>query len=200
MPRILRIIRVDGFRIICRFNTGEYRVIDFEQLFQKWDVQQGDIEYPLLNSENFKQVIVNDSQTLAWPNIKVSYSSFENPNEIIDTCFDLSPDVLYEASKPLEVHGNTPGSFVRYVRKKLHMTQDELAKRAGTTKPYISRLENDKSTLEIDTLEKIVEEGFGGVIQIKIFVPKGNNESETFETILGNAEYHDDAHMSPVEV
>ena len=41
------------------------------------------------------------------------------------------------------------------------MTQDDLAKKTGTKKSYISRLENGKIDIQISTLFKIFEEGLG---------------------------------------
>ena len=45
------------------------------------------------------------------------------------------------------------------------MTQEELAQKSGTSKHYISRIENDKSNIEVMTLKKIVE-GFGKRLEI----------------------------------
>jgi hypothetical protein len=38
IPRILKINKIDGFKIIVMFNNGESRLIDFEQLFGDWNV------------------------------------------------------------------------------------------------------------------------------------------------------------------
>jgi transcriptional regulator with XRE-family HTH domain len=42
------------------------------------------------------------------------------------------------------------------------MTQEELAEKVGTTKSYISKIENNIKEARISTLQKIVELGFGG--------------------------------------
>lgn len=48
------------------------------------------------------------------------------------------------------------------------ITQEELAARSGTSKHYISRLENNKSDIELLTLKKIVEAGLGRQLQVQI--------------------------------
>lgn len=53
------------------------------------------------------------------------------------------------------------GEMIKEARKEAHMTQDDLAKRTGTKKSYISRLENGKIDIQISTLFKIFEEGLG---------------------------------------
>lgn len=53
------------------------------------------------------------------------------------------------------------GEMVKEERKKAHLTQEDLAKRTGTKKSYISRLENGKIDIQISTLFKIFEEGLG---------------------------------------
>jgi transcriptional regulator with XRE-family HTH domain len=48
------------------------------------------------------------------------------------------------------------------------LTQEDLAQKSGTTRTYISRIENDKSDLELATLRKIIEIGLGKKLEIKI--------------------------------
>jgi HTH-type transcriptional regulator/antitoxin HipB len=53
------------------------------------------------------------------------------------------------------------GEMIKEARKEAHLTQDDLAKKTGTKKSYISRLENGKIDIQISTLFKIFEEGLG---------------------------------------
>ena len=53
------------------------------------------------------------------------------------------------------------GEMIKEARKEAQLTQDDLAKRTGTKKSYISRLENGKIDVQISTLFKIFEEGLG---------------------------------------
>jgi transcriptional regulator with XRE-family HTH domain len=48
------------------------------------------------------------------------------------------------------------------------MTQEELAIKVGTTKSYISKIENNLKEARISTLHKIVELGFGGHLELSI--------------------------------
>jgi HTH-type transcriptional regulator/antitoxin HipB len=54
------------------------------------------------------------------------------------------------------------GVLIQEARKKQHLTQEDLALRIGTTKNYISRIENDASDIRLTTLMRIVREGLGG--------------------------------------
>ncbi len=60
------------------------------------------------------------------------------------------------------------GEMIKEERKKAHLTQDDLAKKTGTKKSYISRLENGKIDIQISTLFKIFEEGLGKKLGLTI--------------------------------
>ena len=48
------------------------------------------------------------------------------------------------------------------------LTQDEVAYKAGTSRSYISKLENDTQAIELKTLSKIVEASLGKRLVISI--------------------------------
>lgn len=60
------------------------------------------------------------------------------------------------------------GAMIHEARLKKGLTQEQLAKKCGTTKSYISRIENNIKEVRISTLQKIVELGFGGQLQLSI--------------------------------
>jgi DNA-binding XRE family transcriptional regulator len=60
------------------------------------------------------------------------------------------------------------GALLQEARLEKGLTQEELAERAGTTKSYISKIENDVKEVRISTLQKIVEVGLGGKVQLSI--------------------------------
>lgn len=60
------------------------------------------------------------------------------------------------------------GILLQEARKKAGLTQEELAQKAGTTKSYISKLENDIKEVRLSTLQKIVELGLGGKVELSI--------------------------------
>ena len=56
------------------------------------------------------------------------------------------------------------GVLIQEARKQRHLTQEELALKVGTTKNYISRVENDASDIRLSTLMRIITDGLGGHI------------------------------------
>ena len=46
--------------------------------------------------------------------------------------------------------------FIKIRRKQAHLTQEELAKRAGVGLRFIRELENDKATLRLDKVDQIL--------------------------------------------
>ena len=60
------------------------------------------------------------------------------------------------------------GFMLKEARKKSGLTQQELAEKVGTTKSYISKIENNIKEARISTLEKIVSIGLGGKLELKI--------------------------------
>jgi len=60
------------------------------------------------------------------------------------------------------------GFLLQEARFKKGMTQEELAMKVGTTKSYISKIENDIKEVRLSTLKKIVELGLGGKLQLSI--------------------------------
>lgn len=62
------------------------------------------------------------------------------------------------------------GALLEEARTKLGMTQEQLAKKCGTTKSYISRIENDASDIRLSTLMKIIQKGLGGHLKLTLQV------------------------------
>jgi len=60
------------------------------------------------------------------------------------------------------------GVMLQELRKERNMTQEQLAEKCGTTKNYISRIENDASDIRLSTLQRIVREGFGGYLKLSV--------------------------------
>jgi DNA-binding XRE family transcriptional regulator len=60
------------------------------------------------------------------------------------------------------------GEILREARKEAHLTQEELAKKTGTRKSFISRIENGHSDIQLSTLYRLVEIGFGKRINLTI--------------------------------
>lgn len=160
-------MEVASHQISVAFNTGEYRVIDFEKLFDEWQITPKSFEGKLLDPDFFAGVELREG-TLGWPGLvkKIALSNgsrFEAP-------YELDPLVLYEASEPDEVRNQRYylGGLLKKARKEAGLTQEELAKRSGTTKNHISRIENNRSDIELGTLRKIIEIGLDKKLEITV--------------------------------
>jgi HTH-type transcriptional regulator / antitoxin HipB len=62
------------------------------------------------------------------------------------------------------------GVLIQVMREKKHLTQEQLATKCGTTKSYISRIENNAGDIRISTLMRIIRVGLGGQLQLSIRV------------------------------
>ncbi len=60
------------------------------------------------------------------------------------------------------------GALIHDTRIEMGLTQEQLAEKVGTTKSYISKIENNIKEARISTLQKIVELGFGGQLELSI--------------------------------
>jgi ribosome-binding protein aMBF1 (putative translation factor) len=60
------------------------------------------------------------------------------------------------------------GALIQEARLDKGLTQQELADKIGTTKSYISKIENNIKEARFSTLQKIVEIGLGGHLELSI--------------------------------
>jgi len=60
------------------------------------------------------------------------------------------------------------GALLQELRKEKGLTQEQLAEKCGTTKTYISRIENDASDIRLSTLMRIIREGLGGHLKLSV--------------------------------
>jgi Predicted transcriptional regulator with C-terminal CBS domains len=60
------------------------------------------------------------------------------------------------------------GSLLHEARLEKGLTQAELAEKVGTTKSYISKIENNVKEVRLSTLQKIVKLGLGGQLELSI--------------------------------
>ena len=98
LPRIIKIEKVDGFKIQCMFNNGDSRLLDFEKIFNDWNISKQDIEYKLLDLKEFEKVGLRN-YTLSWQNI-----GFEIKNEkgqIEKHPYEIGPDVYFNLANKL---------------------------------------------------------------------------------------------------
>jgi HTH-type transcriptional regulator / antitoxin HipB len=62
------------------------------------------------------------------------------------------------------------GVMIQELRKEQGLTQEQLAEKCGTTKNYISRIENNASDIRLSTLMRIIREGFGRRLNLSVDV------------------------------
>ena len=60
------------------------------------------------------------------------------------------------------------GVLIQELRKEQGLTQEALAEKCGTTKTYISRIENNASDIRLSTLIRIIRDGLGGQLKLKV--------------------------------
>jgi DNA-binding XRE family transcriptional regulator len=60
------------------------------------------------------------------------------------------------------------GLLVQEARKEKGLTQEALAQRIGSSKSYISKIENNVKEARLSTLQKIIEDGLGGKLHLSI--------------------------------
>lgn len=60
------------------------------------------------------------------------------------------------------------GLLLQELRKEQGLTQEQLAEKCGTTKTYISRIENDASDIRLSTLMRIIRDGLGGQLRVSV--------------------------------
>lgn len=159
LPRISRILNIEPFKIQTLWNNSEIREIDFEPMFQTWQKSDNAVLLQLKDFNTFNKVSISAEHTLHWENVLLSFTFKGKTNQ---QPLDLDPDVLYEKSTLIrKVERILIGQLLKKTREELGITQVQVASNIGSTRHYISRIENDKSEIQIDTLQKIIELGLG---------------------------------------
>jgi len=60
------------------------------------------------------------------------------------------------------------GVMLKQLREDQGMTQEQLAEKCGTTKTYISRIENSASDIRLSTVMRIFREGLGKHLMLSV--------------------------------
>ncbi len=166
LPRIIKVNWIEGLSVSVVFNNGESRIIDFQKMFDTGNVEEGSPEYILKDPKEFAKLKL-EGYTLSWENASLSLTGMDG--EALKVPYEIGPDTLYELSKPDHTKTNFEiGHIILKSRLKSGMTQQELAMKSGTTRNYISRIENNHSDIELGTLRKIIEIGLGKRMDIQI--------------------------------
>lgn len=138
------------------FNNGETRLIDFRKVFAQLGIDKHSPVAKLLRPAIFRNFSIENG-TLSWKNVQQDIPWGEGMRKVP---FEIGADTLYMFSEPTEMPYRLKiGDLIRQERLAAGMTQNDLATRSGTTPGYISKIENAKSGIELDTLQKVVEQG-----------------------------------------
>jgi len=168
LPKILKINEVDSKNLCLSvlFNNSEHRILDFKKILQdEWQVEPSEPEYILLEPKEFKKVKL-ENNTLSWGNV-IMHMTGEDGN-VVDTAFEVGADVLYKLSIPDDKRSHSIGELFRKWRTEAKLTQDEVAVKSGTSRTYITKLENGMQDIELDTLYKIVEGGLNKRLKLTV--------------------------------
>ena len=164
IPKVLKINHIKGYEVSFLFNNGASGLIDFQTFWK--DKKEKHPAYKLLqNKAEFDQIEIMGN-TIGWKNTGILSKNIKGEAEFYP--YDLDPLVLYNSCLPDDSQRLKIGALIRNARKIAGMTQAELAQKSGTSKHYISKLENDKLNIELATLQKIIEAGLGKELTLKI--------------------------------
>lgn len=161
IPKILKINEVDSKNLCLSvlFSNSEHRILDFKKILRdEWQVEPSDAEFVLLEPKEFKKVRL-ENNTLSWNNVIMQITGGDG--KLVDTAFEVGADVLYKLSIPDELRSHAIGELFRKWRTEAKLTQEEVALKSGTSRTYITKLENGMQDIELNTLYKIVEAGLG---------------------------------------
>ncbi len=166
VPRILKIDSIENLVVSVVFNNGELRKLEIQDLFRKTGIGEDSPPAILLNPKELRKAKL-ENHTLSWSNVEQFITT--KSGQKIKVPFEIGADVLWKHSKPLKSPLLSKiGKVVRETRAKAGLTQKELAIMSGTSRTYISRIENEKSDVELGTLRKIVETGLGKKLEIVV--------------------------------
>lgn len=101
LPRITEIIKIEPYKITCRWTTGEIRVIDFKTEFKNWQKSNNKMLLQLKDYSKFENVTIKDG-TLQWYSVEVSYTGTDG--KIKTQPLDVDPDNLYKQSKSISLY------------------------------------------------------------------------------------------------
>jgi DNA-binding XRE family transcriptional regulator len=167
IPRVLKINRINGRNMSLLFNNGYSMNVDFTKVLTEGKpVKKGSLVDQILSSDDVFNTASIEGNSICWPGVGKTIKDFSGNTQFYP--YDVDPLVLYNAGTLDDEHNFNLGGRLKKLRKRIGITQEELANRVGTTKNYISKLENNKSDVELLTLKKIVEAGLHGKLYLDI--------------------------------
>jgi transcriptional regulator with XRE-family HTH domain len=166
--KILKIIGISFPKISFISRNGENREIDLKDYFRKINLEKDDFGYSIIEDIDLFNSVSLESNSLAWKNL---VNRLELPSgNIIESFFHLDALVTISYSELINVNQSfSIGEKVKLFRKQQNLTQEDLGKKIGSTKNYISKFENSKTDIEFRTLQKIAEIGLNKKVFIGLY-------------------------------
>jgi DNA-binding XRE family transcriptional regulator len=163
-----KILRLDAVEPpVIRFTTAAFRrhALDLRVLFDALGLRDGDPGWSLRNDPRRCAGVVLRDYALTWPEERQRVPWPDG--SVRELPFQLDPGTCIRHAEALEDPGDRRlGDRMRRWRREAGLTQEELARRVGTSKHYISRLENHRVEPEWRTLRKIAEIGLGRELEL----------------------------------
>lgn len=100
-------------------------------------------------------------------NMKKYLKKSKNFDELLNTKYGKKSTKKREDFE-IKARNFIVSELLKESRLNANLTQEELARKIGTKKSYISRIENGKSDIQLSTLYKLFEQGLGMKVQLKI--------------------------------
>lgn len=167
IPRVLKINKIDGRTLSLLFNNGYSKLVDIEAVLTEGEpLKQGSLPDQILSNDEVFNTVQISGSSIGWPGVGKHVKDFSGNSKFYP--YDIDPIVLFQAGEMDQENNINLGRKIKLLRKRIGITQEELANRVGTTKNYISKLENNKSDIELLTLKKIVEAGLNGKLHLDI--------------------------------
>ena len=98
---------------------------------------------------------------------EIDYYKIHSFNELLDTKYgkqgSYDRDLWEQEFEAFKI-----GVIIQEMRKRRNLTQQQLADKCGTTKSYISRIENDASDIRLSTLMRIIRLGLEANLHLHI--------------------------------
>ena len=168
LPRILKVNEVNPteLNLSVLFSNGENRRLDFKHILDnEWKITSKDPEFLLYNPKVFGHVELSNG-TLTWNSIVFFLTDEHGEKQAVP--FDVGADILFELSTLDEERTHSIGRLFKQWRIEANLTQEEVARRSGTSRTYITKIENGSQDIELDTLYRIVEGGLNKTLVLSV--------------------------------
>ncbi len=166
--KVLKIRQVQFPTISFIAGNGEYRNIDIRQYFRSIRLGKGDFGFDVLKDKKIFETVSVEGYAITW---KAISKSMVLPNgKKMQAYFQLDPlQTIQNSTLELDASNAPIGEKLKQERIKQDLSQEELGEKIGSSKHYISKVENSKTDLEFKTLQKLFEVGLGKKVHLAVY-------------------------------